>query len=198
MRKYRPDIGRWMSRDSIGEDFSGGYLFVFCNNASINVIDILGDVPLQWTTIIELPIIPILESENPCGSDEIMAISSDYHYVGSSHFKERLPWNRGDINLFNYIEFQLSCSDDEVAFDARFAESPYNSTLYPGLFQKANVAHAPGSPSYFPGGGMIRGSIQSRALFGIDSTQAPLEVLKSLMKVIVVCYKCRCQNEESN
>ena len=42
MRKYRPDIGRWMSRDRIGEK-GGANIFSFLHNSIINHVDILGN-----------------------------------------------------------------------------------------------------------------------------------------------------------
>ena len=41
MRKYRPDIGRWMSRDPIGEE-GGVNLMIFTFNVPILKVDILG------------------------------------------------------------------------------------------------------------------------------------------------------------
>ena len=38
-RYYSPTIGRWLGRDSAGEQKGGDNLFVFCNNSSINFVD---------------------------------------------------------------------------------------------------------------------------------------------------------------
>ena len=40
MRKYRPEIGRWLSRDPIGE--SGNSLYYFCGNNALQTYDING------------------------------------------------------------------------------------------------------------------------------------------------------------
>ena len=46
MRKYRPEIGRWMSRDPIGED-GGANLYVMCRNNPLTTFDT--DGRYEWT-----------------------------------------------------------------------------------------------------------------------------------------------------
>ena len=47
MRKYRPDIGRWMSRDPIGEE-GGPSLNLWCSNNGFSAFDSLGHIPVKW------------------------------------------------------------------------------------------------------------------------------------------------------
>ena len=42
MRKYRPEIGRWLSRDPIGEQ-GGLNLLLFCSNFPLSKVDIIGN-----------------------------------------------------------------------------------------------------------------------------------------------------------
>ena len=46
MRKYRPEIGRWLSRDPIGED-GGANLYVMCRNNPLTTFDT--DGRYEWT-----------------------------------------------------------------------------------------------------------------------------------------------------
>ena len=47
MRKYRSEIGRWMSRDLIGESFNAS-IYMFCFNNLSEEVDLLGFVPVKW------------------------------------------------------------------------------------------------------------------------------------------------------
>jgi RHS repeat-associated protein len=46
MRKYRPEIGRWLSRDAYDEEIGEVNNVVFVSNDSLSQIDYLGNIPI--------------------------------------------------------------------------------------------------------------------------------------------------------
>ena len=52
LRFYSPALGRWMSRDPIGER-GGVYLYVYCENQGVQAIDPLGLV-ISWPQLVDI------------------------------------------------------------------------------------------------------------------------------------------------
>ena len=192
-----------MSRDPV-EEQGGINTYAFCVNAPNEMIDKLGNLPTRWGTPnippVEKAIDLLFPEDNPCKNGEFLAYASSFHYVGFQHFREYLPENKGKIELFNYLEFELPCKENFQAGDARPVELHPLISPFPNLYINAGVAHAPGSPDYSKKTGIVRLSVQSRVFLLYEFNRRapePGELIENLKKTIAVCYKCSCRRRNN-
>jgi RHS repeat-associated protein len=83
-RRYRPDIGRWISRDAIAER-GGVNLYAFCKNGPVSSYDALGNIPY-------------VSPPGPCCCACVIGLKIDHvQKINQQHY----PWEYG--HRFNVI-----------------------------------------------------------------------------------------------
>jgi RHS repeat-associated protein len=201
-RFYSPETGRWMSRDPIGEE-GGVNVYVFVLNAPVNLTDAYGlfGNPVCGPDGCYYPPDPCwgncpdLPPMNFCAWGEKMAKATTSNKIGLVHLLERLPGFKGKEFLFNYFGFTFDCASSEKATGAYIAKTLATSDREELYYDTANPAWVPGNPKYQCGGGSGKVSVQTRIWWRFLPSTTGGDVFANLKTIVVVCYKCKCDED---